>query len=94
MKASKRVHLTNDFHGTETSIKLHPVPVTRPDRSPVFYVDSKAVRRARQRLCGVDGCHCSDSFGARPMSQLGREAVYYGERYFISLDPETTEAGD
>lgn len=47
--------LSNDFHNSETSIRVLIGDRLTRDR----------VRRIKRRLCGVSGCTCGDELGTR-----------------------------
>lgn len=60
------IKLTNDFHGTETTVKM-----SRDDLDALVYLamagdtDARAkVRRIKARLC-ISGCKCSGDTGER-----------------------------
>ena len=58
------ITLANDFHGTETTIKC---PARDDDNRGVLtiYPGADQIKRAKQRLCGIKGCTCSDDAGCR-----------------------------
>ena len=51
----KWIQLTNEFHGTATRALLQD-----------GLLNSRQVKRAWSKLCGVDGCLCGDDAGTRP----------------------------
>ena len=52
-----RIRLTNNFHNTETYIFLKP--------TGEYLVSRRAAKRSANALCGIKGCTCGDTFGAR-----------------------------
>lgn len=48
------ITLTNDFHGTKVTL--------RPTNGQI---SARQVERAKHALCGVAGCACGDTLGAR-----------------------------
>lgn len=56
---TRTVTLSNDFHGTEVTLRLR----ARDDGR--YSVTRSQARRAWRELCGHDGCTCGDTFGAR-----------------------------
>ena len=55
MKKFKMV-LTNEFHGTSAVVLVGLDGWLNPNQ----------VRRARRKLCGIEGCRCGDGIGCRP----------------------------
>ena len=49
------ITLTNDFHGTEISLK----------RSTRHRLSAGQVKKARAALCGIEGCTCGGNAGER-----------------------------
>ena len=64
--------LTNDFHGTATKVLAREV---LPGRIGLTY---RQVRRAKRRLCGIQGCRCGGYAGERGRYYL--EITRQGER--------------
>lgn len=52
------ITLTNDFHRTTTTVRLRPV-------GGHYVISKRAARDANRKLCGISGCCCGDTFGAR-----------------------------
>jgi len=55
----KTVTLTNDFHRTETRVRL------KPSKWGEGEITWQQEARARKALCGVDGCTCAGHAGVR-----------------------------
>lgn len=49
-----RFYLYNDFHNTKTRIETED-----------GFVPAVKVKRVQKRLCGIKGCTCGNSIGAR-----------------------------
>ena len=69
-----RITLTNDFHNS--SVRLNA-----DVRRETAYLTTSQVKRAKQQLCGVAGCRCSNDAGTR-----GRQALPNGERLEVNYD--------
>jgi len=54
-----KILLTNDFH--DTAIYICPRAIGDGD----YLVSRRAAKRAANALCGIKGCTCGDTFGAR-----------------------------
>jgi len=52
--------LSNNLHGTETYIR--PLPLGDGCH---YTISHRAAKRAQAALCGIEGCACGDTFGAR-----------------------------
>ena len=76
-----RVLLTNNFHDTETYV--YPKPLGNGE----YRVSRRAAKRARNVLCGIAGCTCGDTFGARggPYLEVLNETY---ERDYIVIIPQ------
>ena len=60
MPRMKKICLTNDFHNTEVSLMARRTP--RPE---LYEITAAQVEKARQTLCGIDGCSCGGFAGER-----------------------------
>lgn len=58
-----RVTLTNDFHGTSTTLICETL--LHIHNEVTIYPSVSQIKRAKKSLCGIDGCTCSDSAGTR-----------------------------
>lgn len=54
-KRKRRIILTNDKHNTSVVLMVHP-------DEPLTFKQSK---RAREQLCGIEGCPCNEKLGTR-----------------------------
>lgn len=67
-----KITLRNEFHGTE--IKLVP----HEEADGQLYLTGRQVHRAKQKLCGAEGCTCSGNLGTRgkkPQTVEGTEEL-------------------
>ncbi len=53
-----QVTIRNDFHNTQTTIRP-----TRRGNS--WRINLDQIKRAKSKLCGTQGCTCSDRLGSR-----------------------------
>ncbi len=72
------VTLTNDFHGTEVTIRTEVL-------SHIWHTSTirptlGQIKRAKRVLCGIDGCTCSGDLGTRGPQELN------GKRLEVVLD--------
>jgi len=74
-----RVLLTNNFHGTST----HVCP--KPLGNGEYRVSRRAAMRASNVLCGIAGCTCGDTFGARGGPYLEVLNETYERDYIVSI---------
>jgi len=54
-----KILLSNNFHDTETYIR--PCPLG----NGYYGISRRSAKRAQASLCGIEGCACGDTFGAR-----------------------------
>jgi len=78
-----KIRLENDFHHTEIDLFCR-MPAGRDYVIPTAY----QIRRAKEELCGIKCCCCSDDMGMRPgrlcvddTLQLGEE----GDRHAVEI---------
>ena len=74
-----RVLLTNNFHGSATY--LSPMPIGNGE----YLVSHRAAKRAANALCGIAGCTCGDTFGARGGPYLEVLNETYERDYIVSI---------
>jgi len=51
----KKITIYNDFHSTEATLHV------KDDN----FISASQVKRAKNKLCGISGCTCSDDIGQR-----------------------------
>ncbi len=75
------ITLRNEFHNTEVTCRLtlddlryiHCMLLT--GRNNEQKRARRAARRIEKQLCGVEGCTCGDTFGARPSYEAQLDPV-------------------
>jgi len=55
-----KILLSNNFHDTETYIRPRPLGAGHH-----YTISRRVAKRAQASLCGIEGCACGDTFGAR-----------------------------
>jgi len=59
------VTLTNDFHNSSSTVRLLPCNDSRYSSENYRRISRRTAQRVERKLCGISGCTCSDTFGAR-----------------------------
>jgi hypothetical protein len=54
-----KVTLTNSFHNSESTLVLKAL------QQGEYSISRRVQKRVRGELCGIEGCICGDTFGAR-----------------------------
>lgn len=76
-----RIHLTNDFHHSETYILAQPGDE----------ISRQRVAQVRRRLCGIADCTCSGDLGTRGPQPESSLALMLGRSYeypYVALERE------
>ena len=78
-----KILLTNDFHGTETTVI--PQPITTGRFAGLHKISRKVAQRCNRDLCGMAGCTCGDTLGARGGNHLAIVNEDYDRNYIIDI---------
>jgi len=76
-----KILLTNNFHDTEVYISPNPIG------NGEYKVSRRAAKRARSVLCGIAGCTCGDTFGARGGHYLEIINQTWNHDYIVRVQP-------
>lgn len=74
-----KITLKNDFHNS--SVTLNAEVLSHVYHTATAYLSANQVKRAKQKLCGINGCTCSGDAGTRGVQQLEN-----GKRLEINID--------
>ena len=74
-----KITLRNDFHNS--SVTLNADVRSHIHNVATAYLSTGQIRRAKQELCGIDGCTCSGEAGTR-----GRQELPSGKRLEVNCD--------
>jgi hypothetical protein len=83
----KLITLRNDFHDTETRVRVKLEGMGNP------VITKSQARRARRALCGIDTCTCCNAIGLRGPQYLPSgagfetEPDWMGDHYILIDDP-------
>lgn len=58
-----KITLSNEFHNTETVV--NPKAITEGRFAGFYKISASTAKRARNKLCGINGCTCGGNFGER-----------------------------
>jgi len=85
----KTLSLRNEFHGTETHIRLSQFP-TSSRHAGLYRVTRQQALRAKRALCGIAGCVCGGAFGERGTQPCPFEIINetYDHEYVLEIHKE------
>lgn len=67
-----KITLRNNFHNTEVKLRINKVYCG----GAVGKLSAHQIKRARNILCGIQGCTCGDELGCRGPQDYYVEVVY------------------
>jgi len=80
----KKVTLTNNFHNSEVSLRLE---LMESGKYKGFYkVSPNQTKQAYNKLCGISGCTCGDTFGSRGGIHLELINQDYDNNYYVQIN--------
>jgi len=62
-RAKMKITLSNEFHNTETTV--NPKAITEGRFKGFYKISASVAKRAKAKLCGINGCTCCGNFGER-----------------------------